>query len=118
MAVRNTRKQAARTLSRRTNPNRDQFLLLMAPDVSRITAEFLWESASFYLEPRLAPHPEDDLVRDLPIDGDDWSMDWPAEFARRRGFDEKDLPAWPEGWPVTLRNYGKWLDMGLSERCH
>ncbi|WP_170234895.1 hypothetical protein [Croceicoccus sediminis] len=51
------------------------------------------------------------MVRDLPIDEDDWSLDWPRDFARHHGFDESDLPDWPEGWPVTIRNYGRWLNM-------
>ena len=85
----------------------------MARDVSPTAAEYIWETAQFYLAPRLTPHPNDDLVDDLPIDDGDWSVDWPVDFAKRHGFSDKLYPDWPDGWPATLRNYGKWLDMGL-----
>ena len=86
----------------------------MEADVSSAAAEFLWETALLYLKPRLTPHPDDDLVRDLPIDSDDFSMDWPRDFAKRQGFHESSFPDWPEGWTVTVRNYGRWLDMAPS----
>ncbi len=111
---RNTQRQIAQTLTRRANPSREEFLALMAEDTSPAAAEFLWETTLFYLAPRLTPHPDDDLVGDLPIDDEDWSMDWPVDFAKRHGFSDKVYPDWPEGWPATLRNYGKWLDMGLA----
>lgn len=111
-AVRNTRRQIGATRARRHNPTRDEFMASMSPDVSCRTAEFLWETAIVYLEPQLAPHPDDDLVKDLPIDEDDWSMDWPRAYAEREGFHESNLPDWPKDWSVTLRNYGRWLDMG------
>lgn len=84
----------------------------MAADVSLETSKFLWDTAIIYLEPRLTPHPDDHLVDDLPIDEDDWSMDWPREFAEQCGSHESNLPEWPEGWPATFRNFGRWLDMG------
>lgn len=111
-AIRNTRRQIARTLGKRPNLTREQFLVQMGPGVSRDAAEFLWDTALFYLEPKLAPHPDDDLVKDLPIDNEDWSVDWPREYANRQGFHDSNLPDWPEGWPVTIRNYGRWLTMG------
>lgn len=86
----------------------------MRPDTMEATANFLWDTAVIYLQPRLAPHPDDDLVRDLPIDDGDWSMDWPREFADLHGFSEMDYPDWPEGAAVTLRNYGRWLEAGLK----
>jgi len=84
----------------------------MSSDVSAQTAKFLWDTAIVYLQPKLTPHPDDNMVRDLPIDDGDWSLDWPREYAEQNGFDEGDLPDWPKGWPVTLRNYGRWLEMG------
>jgi hypothetical protein len=114
VAWRNTREQISRTLKRRANPTREAFFAMMTADVSPDATEFLWDTALLYLRPKLTPHPDDDLVADLPIDGDDWSMDWPRDFARRHGFDEKFYPIWPEGWPVTVRNFGQWLDMGRA----
>lgn len=112
IGVRNTRHQIAATHTRRPNPSRDEFMGLMAPDCSPEAAAFLWETALFYLEPKLAPHPDDDLARDLPIDDGDWSMDWPRDWAKSQGFHESNLPDWPAGWPVTIRNFCRWLDMG------
>ena len=86
----------------------------MSPDVSGEASEFLWEIALSYLEGwpwNLAPHPDDDLSKDLPVDEEDWSMDWPREWAERKGFHVSNLADWPEDWLPTIRNYGRWLDM-------
>lgn len=111
IAWRKMSKQMRATQARRPSPSREEFLEIMMPDADREVAEFLWQKAIFYLEPHLTPHPDDDLGLDLPIDEDDWGMDWPREWAAIRGFHESNLPKWPEAWPPTLRNYGKWLQM-------
>lgn len=111
-AWRNTKRQIASTLARRPNPTREEFLAQMGLEVSPAAAEFLWDTALTYLEPKLTPHPDDDLAKHLPIDDGDWSMDWPREFAVQQGFDESNLPDWPTDWPATLRNYGRWLSLG------
>ncbi|MEM6856732.1 MAG: hypothetical protein AAF559_02590 [Pseudomonadota bacterium] len=112
---RNTKRQVSRTVAKRANPVREDFLEMMAPDVSREASEFVWEHASdclaFYC-PDIAPHPDDHLIHDLPIDEDDWSLDWPFLWARQCDFPEKNLPDWPSGWPVTIRNFARWLDLG------
>ncbi len=110
-AWRSIAKQIQRTSGRRPSPSREQFITMMSPDVTCTTAEFLWDICQFYLEPHLTPHPDDDLAIDLPIDEDDWSMDWPRQFAARHDFHESNLADWPEGWVPTIRNYGRWLDM-------
>lgn len=110
IASRKTARQIAHTAASRPNPTKEEFLSMMAPDVTRETALFLWDTAIEYLEPSLTPHPDDDLAR-LPILDDDWSIDWPADYARLNEFHESNLAEWPEGWPPTLRNLGKWLDM-------
>ena len=112
VAWRNTRRQIAATIARRRNLTREEFLSAMLEDCSPEAATFLWDTALVYLEPRLTPHPDDDLVKDLPIDDDDWSMDWPTDFARQRGFHESNLPKWPDNQPVTIRNFGRWLSYG------
>lgn len=111
-AARNTRRQIARTLARRSNLSRDEFVQLMQPQVSKATTEFLWAAMLNHLEPKLTPHPDDSLIDDLPIDSEDWSMDWPREFAEARQFHHSNLPDWPADWPITVRNYGRWLDLG------
>lgn len=105
-------KAHGRVVTRRSNPTHAQFVQMMATDCSSEAAEFLWQKAIFYLEPKLTPHPDDELGDDLCIDDDDWSMDWPREWAERLGFHESNLPDWPESWPPTIRNYGRWLSMG------
>ncbi|MFM5918421.1 MAG: hypothetical protein ACKOOL_12940 [Novosphingobium sp.] len=75
-------------------------------------AQYLWDKTAFYIGPSLTPHPDDHLGDDLKIDDDDWSMDWPAEWARMQGIKPRDLPDWPSDWPPTIRNYGKWLSIG------
>lgn len=115
-AWRNYRRQIARTHARRTNPSRDEFVSIMGSDVSAEATDFLWDTALFYLKPRLTPHPDDDLARDLPIDDGDWSMDWPRDFADLHGFDQSAYPDWPQDTPVTLRNFGIWLDAGRGKR--
>ena len=114
IAWRNTGKQVRKTSARRINPTEAEFMQMMRVDVSEAASAFLWKTALPYLElyrPPLAPHPEDDLVQDLPINDDDFGMDWPREWAELKGFHESNMPDWPEGWAVTIRNYGRWLDM-------
>ena len=115
IAWRNTNKQIATTRARRADPTQEQFLSLMCADVSDEAARFLWRTVLPYLEhwsSALAPHPDDNLHTDLPIDPDDIDVDWPRDWAELNGFHESNLPDWPEGWPATVRNYGRWLDMG------
>lgn len=105
------RKAHSRLIKKRPNPTRDDFLRDMGTDCSPKAAEFLWEQALPYVEPRLTPHPDDHLFDDLKIDDDDVSMDWPREWAQRQGFHESNFPDWPDDWPTTVRNFAKWLDM-------
>ena len=112
IAWRNTRKTISQLKQGRPSPTREEFLALIQPDVRRETAEFLWDTTIFYLAPDLTPHPDDELS-DLPIDEDDWGMDWPRDFANESGFHESNIPDWPEGWPVTIRNYGRWLELAV-----
>jgi hypothetical protein len=114
IAWRNTTKRVHETAARRANPTETEFMQMMRADVSEDASAFLWKSALPYLEcfrPKLTPHPDDDLVQHLPIDDDNFGMDWPREWAELKGFHESNMADWPEGWPVTIRNYGRWLDM-------
>ncbi len=112
-AWRNTLRQIRKVAERRASPTREEFLVLIEPDVRPSTAVFLWENLVSCLEPRLTPHP-DDVLSELPIDEEEWSMDWPRDFADREGFAERAIPDWPEAWPNTVRNYGRWLDMAQA----
>ena len=115
VAWRNTSRQIAGTRAKRPSPSREEFLDMMVPEVSRGSAEFLWDTAVEYLQPRLTPHPDDDLAKDLPIADEDWSMHWPRDYAELHGVDYSDMADWPEGWAPTLRNYGKWLDLSTPD---
>lgn len=84
-----------RLAAKRPSPTRREFLELLAGSVDENTAKWLWDQAGPYYEP-LTPHPDDLLSEDAKIDDGDWSMDW------------------PKGWDVTIRNFGKWLDMGKA----
>ena len=117
-AWRNNRRQIAESLARRANPSREEFFGLMGGDVSAEATQFLWTNVLAILQPSLTPHPDDNLARQLPIDSEEWRMDWPKAFADEHGFDRSAYPDWPKDWPKdwlpTLRNLGKWLDAGFA----
>ena len=72
-----------RLLKKRDNPTEREFLSAMQQSgVSPEVAAFLWVNALSYVEPHLAPHPDDLLGNDLMIDEDDWGLDWPREIDR------------------------------------
>ena len=85
VSIRSGRSAHCRLAARRPSPTQHEFLSLLAPDVSPQTAAFWWEKASFYVQPPLTPHPDDELSRDLRIDDDDWGMDWPGGFCGAAG---------------------------------
>ena len=113
-AIRNTSKMVERTLERRPNPTKEEFLTGMTSDVSPTTSNFLWETILPYVAPKLAPHPDDHLWHDLPIDEDDVTTDWSSDFAKSHGRKLESWPDWPIDVPVTVRNFGRWLDSGLA----
>ena len=112
MASRSYDRQLKDISKRRPNPTKDEFVEMMAPDVSREASLFLWDTALVYLRPHASPHPDDDLIQELPIDDEDVTMDWPRDWAERKGFHESNFPGWPDDLPVTFRNLGRWLDRG------
>jgi hypothetical protein len=71
----------------------------------------MWQQVLPYVEPHLTPHPDDRLLDDLCIDDDDIDMDWPQIWAEQQGISESDLPDWPKDWPLTVRNFARWLDL-------
>ena len=102
-----------RTRARRPDLTRAEFVASLNRDVRPETAEFLWERMAFLL-PTVAPHPDDHLWHDLPIDESEPMTDWLVEFAQRHGVPAEDWPAWPAGSPCTVRNYARWLERGLE----
>jgi len=109
-SIRKTHKLLAK---RRPNPTREQFIKLLAPDVDGDVASWLWDTTCPYYQP-LTPHPEDHLIKDARIDDDDVTMDWLPTFAKSRQLNWKDWPDWPKGWELTVRNFARWLQLGVD----
>ena len=109
----NRRHAFGRTLARRPNPDRAAFIALLAGDVRPETAQYLWDKIADYVGPLLTPHPDDHLYDDLLIDDDDPVMDWLPEFAEIHGLEWKGWPDWPADWDSNVRNFVRWLEMGL-----
>jgi hypothetical protein len=107
------RKARRRLSARRPSPTREEFIALLADDVDDDVAHWLWETALFYYEP-LAPHPNDHLITDARIDDGDITMDWLPEFAKSRGLSWKEWPDWPKDWDLTVRNFARWLQLGIE----
>ncbi|MEM9311399.1 MAG: hypothetical protein AAGA34_08115 [Pseudomonadota bacterium] len=106
------RKAHIRTAARRPNLTEAEFRAMMEKECAPDIAQFLWDQCLSYVEPRLTPHPDDHLFDDLKIDDDDVSMDWTREWSERRGFHESNFQDWPSDWAPTVRNFGRWLEMG------
>jgi uncharacterized protein YneF (UPF0154 family) len=108
------RRAMKRLAARRPNPTEDAFLAMMAQDCSPEAARFMWAQALPYVERRVTPHPDDLLLDDLCIDDDDIDMDWRRAWADQLGVAERDLPDWPESWPLTVRNFARWCDLART----
>lgn len=108
------RRRLRKVADTRASPTRAEFMAMLSDDVPLSVAEFMWATVLPYVAPDLAPHPDDDLFGDLMIDADDADLDWPRDWARISGIHETDLPDWPDGWPPTVRNYGRWLALGQA----
>ena len=116
-AHRNTQRMVARTRGRRPNPSGSEFVAMLSRDVNPETAEFVWFAMIESLQPwQLTPHPDDHLFEDLPIDDDEPTMDWMPRYAKFYGANWKDWPRWPEDWEGTVRNFARWLELGLSRQ--
>ncbi|MEQ1640731.1 MAG: hypothetical protein ABL881_07965 [Novosphingobium sp.] len=110
---RTTTNNVTSILDRRESPSQEEFLRMMESDVSRETAESLWDLFGSCLPPQVKPHPSDNVIEDLFADKI-FKSQWLYDFAQRNGFDHSDLPTWPSEWSVTVRNFGLWLDMGKA----
>jgi hypothetical protein len=97
--------------ARRPNPTEAEFLAMMAPDCSPEVARFMWQQALPYVAPGLTPHPDDHLVDDLCIDDDDLEIFWSRNWVDEQGISKPEIHEWPEDWPLTVRNFARWLDL-------
>ena len=107
----NVRRVHIRLAARRPNPTEAEFLAMMAQECSPEAARFVWAQALPYVTPRLIPHPDDLLIDDLCIDDGDFTIDWPRDWAEQQRLTESDLPDWPKEWPLTVRNFARWLGL-------
>jgi hypothetical protein len=100
----------ARALAmRRPNPTRDEFVDLLREVAEPDAAEWLWNELLPYFEPTMSPHPDDDLIKDLPIDPDE-PEDWVRDYCKRYGLTMRLLGKWPGGRSVTPRTLLEWLE--------
>lgn len=105
------KQQAVVLAARRPNPAREEFVALLADDCEPDVADFLWGALAAYWKPGLAPHPDDDYLRDLPIDPAE-QEDWVRDFCDLYGLRAEDWPDWPEDQDTTVRNFARWLSEG------
>ena len=107
----------ARTRARRPNLTESDFIAMLGRDVNAETAEFVWFAMIECLQAwQLTPHPNDHIVKDLPIHEHDLTLDWMPRYAALYGADAKNWLQWPVGWEGTVRNFARWLELGLSQQ--
>jgi len=102
---------AAALRARRPNLTRDEFCALLADTADAGIAEFLWDELAPYWTPGLTPHPDDDFLKDLPIDEEE-PDDWLKAYCDRFGHDWREWLQWDAGHPTTVRNFACWLAEG------
>lgn len=112
ISVRKWRRMAAALAQQRDNPTREQFVIMLDRDADAQTAEWLWRELQVYWGASLTPHPDDDFLRDLPIDHDE-PNDWVERYCRHFDLPYKDVAQWPDADATTVRNLARWLS---SER--
>jgi len=100
---------AAHLAGRRPSPSREEFVGMLAGEVDEASAVWLWDELQVYYRPRLAPHPDDDLIEDMPIDPDE-PEDWVRDYCFRHGIKQRQMSEWPKGLSVTPRHLLRWLD--------
>ena len=100
--------------ARRPNPTHEQFIALLVEDCDHDIAEFVWrifteDYSGWGVE--LTPHPDDDYLRDLPIDPENQG-DWLDEFHESFALSHGNFPRWPDGAQTTVRKFARWLSDG------
>ena len=104
------RRGRQRLAAKRPSLCREQFTALLAVDADADIAAWLWDQALPYYDPQ-TPHPDDHLLDDAMIDDDDIDLYWWREFAKAMALDEASWPQWPQDWPLTVRNFARWLQL-------
>ncbi len=101
-------RQKAILQARRANPTHDEFLALLETDCEADIADQLWNDLLLFYCPDMTPHPDDDVVQDMPID-DEEPNDWLAHFCKINDMRVKDVSPWPQQQPATIRALARWF---------
>lgn len=112
-AARSNRGQVAAFAATRASPNREEFIVLLADDCEPDIAEFAWtifseEYSDWGVD--LTPHPDDDYLKDIPIDPENQD-DWLNDFCAANDLRPRGVLHWPEGQATTIRNFARWLSI-------
>ncbi|WP_447765273.1 hypothetical protein [Sphingopyxis panaciterrae] len=109
--ARKSKLRALALAARRPNPNRQEFVTLLAGDCDADVAAFLWDELADNRTPDLTPHPDDDYLGDLSVDPDEQG-DWVKAFCDAHRLRIEDWPDWPDGQATTVREFARWLSDG------
>jgi hypothetical protein len=93
---------------RRVSPTREEFISMLTENCEADIAELLRDELLVFYKPDMTPHPDDDVVIDMPIDGDE-PNDWLSEFCKRNGLRLRDITDWPKDQSATVRNLATWF---------
>lgn len=112
ISIRKWRRMAAALGAQRHNLTFEQFASILDEDADAETAGWLWDELRVHWGSTQTPHPDDDFLRDLPIDRDE-PHDWAEGYCRHFSLPPADIGEWPYGDAITVRNMARWLS---SER--
>jgi hypothetical protein len=94
--------------ARRANPTYEEFVTSLRSDCEADIADQLWQDLLVFYRPDMTPHPEDDVIQDMPIDHDE-PNDWLAHFCKANNMRVKDISPWPKNQQATIRNLARWF---------
>lgn len=105
------KRQVTALAARRHNPTQAEFMELLAGDCEADVAAFLWDKLADSWQPEATPHPDDDYLKDVPIDPEEQG-DWLDAFCTVHCLSADDWPEWPAEEATTVRNFARWLSEG------
>ncbi len=105
---RNLKRMKLALARRRPSPTREEFISMLAESCEADIAELLWDELFVFYKPDMTPHPDDDVIQDMPIDGEE-PNDWLSEFCKRNSLRLKDITDWPKDQSATVRNLASWF---------
>ena len=105
---RRLKRQKAILPALRVNPTYNEFAALLNADCEPDIADQLWCDLLPFYAPDMTPHPDDDVIQDMPIDHDE-PNDWLRDFCKKNGFGVRDVTPWPSQQQATVRNLARWF---------